>query len=118
MKPEIKGIFSDDIHSPDREGWIPDDPKQIYIPLTLSIGKVGEAAADLFSIVVATPSAIQGRPERRGSKLLVVQEYDWPEIRATLQRWVAQCEGPSWEATVDCLRRRFDWEYEGMGPRQ
>ena len=114
MKPQIKDIFCPDVPDFDLEAWVPSDPKQIYILLELSIGQAWKTAADLFQIVIATPQAIQGRPQRRFCKLLVVQHYHWPEVRATLERWVAECEKPNWDATVDCLRAKFHWEFEGM----
>ena len=112
MKPEIKGITCADVQ--DWEAWQQADPQQIFLGLELSIGPIGEHRSDLFQIVVATPQSIDGRLDRRNSKLLIVQQYDGTEIRKTLDRWVSECEQPDWDATVNCLRRRFDWEYEGM----
>lgn len=114
MQSEIKDIIYPVIPGFDPTKWRPDNPKQVYIPLELSIGEIGKEGTDLFQLVVATPEAIQGRPERRRDKLLVVQTYDWQEVRATLEQWVTECEKPSWEATVNCLRRRFEWEFDGM----
>jgi hypothetical protein len=114
MKPEIKGVTSADVA--DWQTWRPADPEQVYLALELSIGPEGESRADLFQIVVATPRAIAGRPDLRTGALLVVQRYDGQEVRRMLDRLVAGCEQPTWESTVNRLRRQFDWEYEGMGP--
>ena len=114
MRYEIKGIDSAD--APDLEGWRPASLEDLYLGLTLSIGPVDQEAADLFQIVIASPQAIAGRPDRRRAKLLVVQEYDWPAIRRTLEAWVAECNADSLGRVIDRLRQKFHWEYEGMGP--
>ena len=72
--------------------------------------------AEYFGIVVATSQGMQGKPERRNVKLLVVRSYGWPEIETTLTSWVESAIGVSWSQIVDELRKKFDWEYEGMGP--
>jgi hypothetical protein len=112
MRAEIKGIFCSDRR--DFETWQPDRLQDIYLGLELSIGLTGGEAADLFQVVVATPQAVRGKPERRRARLLIVEQYNWPKIRATLQQWVRECEGQTWDEIVTCLRQRFDWEYEGM----
>src|SRR5579871_3738684 len=112
MRTEIKGITCADIEH--WETWQPDDPQEVFLALELSIGPIGSDASDLFQIVVATPQSLNGRPDRRKCKLFVVQHYDGVEIRNTFDRWLKECERPDWEATVDCLRCRFDWEYDGM----
>src|SRR4051812_39042021 len=72
MKAMIKGISCTDV--PSLAGWQPADPRDVYVPITLYIGTPEDDAADLFQVVVATPAAIQGRPQRRRSKSLVIQE--------------------------------------------
>jgi len=44
--------------------------------------------------------------------ILVVQEWNRNKVRDSLVSMVDECGG-SW----DRLRERFDWEFEGMGPR-
>lgn len=114
MKPEIKDVHCSDVV--DLARWIPLSPADVFLPIELSIGPAGSAAADLFAIIVATPQAIHGRPERPKPKLLVIQRYDWQEVWATLERWVSECERPTWDRVLDCLRSRFNWEFEGCGP--
>jgi hypothetical protein len=83
----------------------------------LSIGLADDEKADQFQVVVATPQALQGRPRRRHGKLLVVQSYDWEKVRDTLEHWVRECDRLTWAETLNCLRARFAWEYEGMSTR-
>ena len=46
--------------------------------------------------------------------LLVIEQYNWQKIETTLKQWVAEYDRPTWEEILECLRHRFDWEYEGM----
>jgi hypothetical protein len=112
MRAKIQGFFCPDRR--DFETWQPDHTEDVYLGLELSIGLAGREGADLFQLVITTPRAIQGRPERKRCKLLVVEQYSWPEVKATLEQWGRECDRPTWEEIVDCLRHRFDWEYEGM----
>jgi hypothetical protein len=115
MKPEIKDWHCPDVA--DLARWVPPSQADVFLPLEISIGPAGGTAAELFAIVVATPQALHGRPDRRKGKLLVIHQYDWQEVRATLERWVSECERPTWEEVCDCLRTRFGWEYEGYAPK-
>ena len=112
MKAAIKGFYCFD--RPDFETWQPDHCEEVYLGLELSIGLIEREGADLFQLVVATPQAIQGRAERRRCKLLVVEQYNWQQIKAILEQWVGECDRLTWEEIAGCLRQRFDWEYEGM----
>jgi hypothetical protein len=115
LKAQIKGIDCSDL--PDFRTWIPSSPGEVYLPLTLSIGMEDSMASDLFSIVVATSQGMQGKPKRGNQKMLVVRSYAWPEVEITLKSWVEGATGLSWSQVVDELRKNFDWEFEGMGPR-
>jgi hypothetical protein len=111
MKAVIHGYDCSD--QADLEGWRPARAEEVYLPLHVYIGPEGSSASDLFQIVIATPQAIQGRPDRRNCKLLVVQQYDWVEVKGTIEQWVAECEALTWEDVVGSLRKRLHWEYEG-----
>ena len=112
MRGAVRGYFCSD--RPDFETWRPERAEDVFLTLDFYIGCAGGEGTDIFSIVIATPQAIRGRPERRKGKLLVVQQYDWQTIKGTLEEWVAACERLTWEEVVDCLRQRFSWEFEGM----
>jgi len=113
---EIKGCWSSDVD--DLEAWTPSRPEDVYYPLFLDIGPVGDKGADQFQIVVCTPQAIQSRPERRQAKLLVLSDYNWQKVRATLEKWVNECDGLDWDDALKRLRPKMHWEYEGMARRE
>jgi hypothetical protein len=101
MKVEIKHFDCADLDDADIATWQPACPEDVYLGFTLSIGPVDEVGSEYFQIVVTTPQAMQrrkkwkssqGKPKRRHSKLLVVQEHNWEQIHETLERMVAECE--------------------------
>ena len=114
VKAKIKDIDCSD--KPDFRTWLPTSPAEVFIPLTLSIGTTDSPGADLFSIVIATSQGMQGKSKQQYRKIMVVQGYKWSEIEATLNSWVENATGVSWSQITDELRKRFAWEYEGMGP--
>jgi hypothetical protein len=114
LKAKIQGIDCSDL--PNFRTWVPGSPAEVYVPLTLYIGPSDSPGADLFSIVVATSQGMEGKPNRRKWKTMIVRDYKWSEIEATLISWVENASGVSWTQITDELRKKFDWEYEGMGP--
>lgn len=112
MKASIKSVSCSDRQ--DFETWRPGRLDDVYLGIELRIGANGDEQADIFQIVIATPQSIQGRPERTRCKLIVIEQYHWQTIKATLERWVGECDRSTWRETVECLRHRFDWEYDGM----
>jgi hypothetical protein len=116
MNIEIKNLTCWD--QVDVDNWTPTSPKDVYLHIGIGVGIVGEEGEHYFSITVTTPQAIAGRPSLRDAKLLVVQTFNWSEVRAKLARIVASCERPTWDESVSCLRVQFDWEYEGMSPHE
>ena len=110
----MKGVTCADVD--DLRVWVPPSPDDVCVALELSIGPGDSATADLFQVVVATPRALAGRPDRRKGKLLVVPVWDWPEVEAALKKRIDEARGRSWEEVVDRLRTHFEWEYRGMGP--
>ncbi len=130
MKVKIKSIDCANLSNDEIPTWQPARVEDVYLGFTLSIGPCDEEGSEYFGIVVATPEAIKDRQQRpkwkastnrkrpikgwHDTKLLVIQGYNWQEIKEALERMVTDCDSPTWEQTVDCLRKRFNWEYEGM----
>lgn len=88
-----------------------------YFLVELEIGEAGVDGADVFYVVVTTPEALrvkatEGDPVLRDRATLVVSDFDWPRIRATLERIVETCAAKDWRESVLRLQRYFKWEYE------
>jgi len=102
---------------PNIRTWMPADPDRMAETVSLDIGERSKDAADTFTIRVATPAGLAGLEARDGiiaiRPLLIMQRYDFGDLWRWLEQTVAKCEEKSWPASVECLRRYFDWEYDG-----
>ena len=96
--------------------WEPDDPGTIAEVVHLDIGEKSKKSSDTFSIRVATPAGLSTLEARDGilaiRPLLVMQRYDFGDLWNWLESTVAKCEKEDWLASVESLRRYFDWEYD------
>ena len=79
---------------------------------------LGESAGNWFDVIVATPGGIENAKKQGASetsRLLIVNEYySWKEIYCKLKEMVIGCERETWDESLNCLRKKFIWEYEGM----
>jgi hypothetical protein len=128
IKLEIRNFLSWDVD--DLSAWHPLSPPDVYIPVELEIGETGAPGGHLFQIVVATSEGVrehhrgevlenfemmQRRGEGSGKEALVIfEKYDWREIQIRLKAVVEGCEKESWAESLDCLRKKFFWQYEGI----
>src|SRR5262245_18906306 len=99
LKAKIHGIDSSDFT--EFRTWVPSSPAEVFVPLTLSIGTNDSPGADLFSIVIATSQGMQGKSKQQYGKIMIVREYKWSEIEATLTSWVERATGVSWSQIVE-----------------
>jgi len=128
IKLEIRDYFSSDVD--DLEGWHPATSSDVYFPLEIGIGEVGITGEHLFQAIIATPEGLikhhtgkaleafnilQRMGEESGKNALVIVDgYNWSKILSKLEKMVLECEKESWDESLDCLRKNFFWEYEGM----
>ena len=113
----LSGCESWDIDSlPD---WLPECSEDVFYCLQLWIGPK-DGSPHLFDALIATPEGLRAHKERYGrlSKqsqrvLFVFPEYSWAEVDKTMQQAVADCAGADFDESLEKLRKRFSWEYEG-----
>ncbi len=109
MKAEIKSWSSPDV---ELDKWSPERPEELFFLLELEIGPAGEVGADLFSLAVASPQAISGKPERRSGRFLVVDKLDWPELRRRVAGIVSEASDTTWPRIAENLCEHFNYEFE------
>lgn len=125
---EIIDLRSLDIDDP--AAWRPASPADVYLTVELEIGEAGVSGGHVFQLLVATPQGVRahhhGRAleaftsmRKRGKSfgidaLLVVDPYGWSGVQATLLQRVKSCERSIWAESLDCLRTKFFWQYEGI----
>lgn len=114
----------------DLPAWRPASPADVYLTAELEIGEVGASGGHVFQLLVATPQGVRAHHQgkalqaytsmrKRGTSfdidaLLVVDPYDWNSMHAALLQRVASCERSTWAESLDCLRAKFFWQYEGV----
>jgi hypothetical protein len=97
---EVQSLLSLDVH--DRPTWRPDSPEDVRAH------HEGEALRAYTSMC--------GRGKTfEIDAMLVIDPYDWPSLHDTLLQRVASCERSTWVESLDRLRTKFFWEYEGTG---
>lgn len=115
---EIKNISASDIGRVSLEEWTPQNPEDIWIPMSMEIGEKGDDASNIFLFTIATPEGIQknlnasGQYYKFGRFCLIVKQYNWKTIKNIIQERVKRCQRNSWEESVKLLSRNFKWEYE------
>jgi hypothetical protein len=111
---EIKSLSSPDVEVDD---WRPTSTEEVCFLLELEVGERGVDKRDLFQVMVATPEGLRKLTPSDGSvisdrALLVLSEFSWPLLHATLRRILDRCASRDWSETVLRLQRYFEWEYE------
>jgi len=115
MKPHLNDYVCADI--PEVWNWVPDDPKDVYYYMELTIGTGGKAA-DLFGLTVSTPEALSkrmrtlGQQSQSGRHHLIVLDYSWDKVLQFVNDVIEKCHGKDWEAISLRLARHFNWEFE------
>src|SRR5262249_18066875 len=83
MKSRWKNCVSADI--PEVWNWVPDDPRDVYYYLEMTIGK-DTKSGDLFGLTVSTPEALSKRMRTSGPQSLsgrhhlIVLDYSWDKF--------------------------------------
>lgn len=95
------------------EQWEPANPRSVALAMCLAIGWDDDVGADYFRINVVT-NDLRSHLPRRSNAWVFVDVFEWHDVLASLLNILGKCERGTWEDSVRELRKRFDWEYEGM----
>ena len=115
MLPILKSLMTFD--GGEIENFRPELQHNFHVLLHLRIGLSDQDGADDFSLGVCTPTWIEhhvsnaGRAEW-GRHLLIVNDFDGAQLKATIQRRIASCGRADWSMTAEVLSRYFAWEFE------
>jgi hypothetical protein len=104
---------------PEPESSSPPDPTDFALLVQALIGLQEEKGADTFSFVVVTPKWLARRVTADRPVLarghLIVERYDYAQIRAEIVRCCELATGPDWPTVATILSRYARWEYEDSG---
>ncbi|TMD48041.1 MAG: hypothetical protein E6I47_15995 [Chloroflexi bacterium] len=114
MRAEVRTFHSPDI--PDLAAHTPSDATSFAFLLEVMAGPKEEEGEESFNVEVCTPAWLSEllRKERvvMGRHHLIVADYDWSRISAFITKWVASCEGDTWEQVALKVGRLGHWEFE------
>ncbi len=114
---EVRDWSSADI--PNVWDWKPDSADQVYFQLEIEVAEVGQAGGNLFQLVVATKEGIDrfkamypdANPYPQG--ITILENYSWQAVVDRLTSDLRECSLDSWHESIQCLSKKFLWEYEG-----
>jgi hypothetical protein len=114
MRAELKGIDPNDYK--DWEDFVSSERPEPWDDsgwFSLDIGPEGEAGAEIFQVLVATPAAVsRAKGDRKGFRGIIVGEFNPEIIEKALRDYVSNTTGSSWPEIVEQLRHSLVWEYE------
>jgi len=92
--------------------WQPANPKSVALSFGLYIGWDDDIGSDLFEMYVVSNDLRAYFPHSIDQ--IYVDTFDWNSLLLSILNILKKCERDTWEASVNELRRRFNWEFEGM----
>lgn len=93
--------------------WKPSNPRSVALSICLAIGWDDDIGTNNFHVHVVTRD-LRSRLPRRSTAWVFVDVFEWQSVLASLLNILRKCERATWDDSVQELRKRFDWEYEGM----
>lgn len=101
------------------EKYHPINPKKVSKVVRMVVEGVDGSGQESLDVTVCTPSALFRHKRTApliGRHLLIVERWDWPQIRDFLTNAVEAEVAPSWEGLRDRIGRIGKWEYEDFTP--
>jgi hypothetical protein len=113
MNATLKVLSSIDL--PDGAS-LPPDPTDCWVIVTASIGVAGDERSDNFTFYVSTPRRLErvvaDESQLWGRHLLIVEQFDWTQVRTAIEKLCAGVTGDTWDAIASRLSRYGAWEFE------
>ena len=117
MRAVVKGFHSPDV---DLETFAPDDVDDFGILLQIMVGTADAPGEDWFDIMVCTPRWIGQDIESKGPFIgrhtVLVNSYNFTEIRTFLTKIIEVEMASSWEELALKIGRIGRWEFEDYTP--
>jgi len=95
------------------DNWKPQNPRSVALRLILQIGWDDDPGEDDFTVYCIT-NELRDAFKLNTRSVIYCEEFEWPKIKENILNILKKCERATWHESVKQLRKRFDWEYEGM----
>ena len=117
MKAALRAIHSPDVG--DLPNWDP-PPGPFVLLVQLFVGEAGGRGTESIDISVCNPAWINERASTEHvvdlRHHIVVDQFDFPALRAYLAKRVEAVEGSDWSEIAEKLGRLGHWEFEDYRP--
>ncbi|WP_417391107.1 Imm8 family immunity protein [Gimesia sp.] len=116
IKLEIIDFFSGDID--EVWNWIPEFDEEVFFHLEIVVAEVGKKGGNLFQMEIATVEGLKNfrlkYPDKNISShgLIIIENYSWESLLNHLKSEIEVCSLNSWQESMQCLSKKFLWEYE------
>jgi Immunity protein 8 len=98
------------------EDFSPEIIDNFWCLIFIRIGCADEDASSDYTVQIGTPRAFDHRGQHEGPMwgrhYMIVNHFDAAEIRAAIEKKIAECARPTFEETALVLSRFFYWEFE------
>jgi hypothetical protein len=103
----------------DLAGWTPES-ESWRLGLRILAGPDDGPGEESFDLTVCSVAWLEEQVRRDGvvdaRHHLIVEWYDWPKVRAYVERFVQRCQGDTWRDVAEQLSRLGYWEFEDYQP--
>ena len=118
VRATLKQLHSPDVF--DLEAYSPDDETCFGFLLQAMFGPENADGEESFNMIVCTPKWLAGELAQRriisGRHHVIVNEYNFEELRSFLTAYGSKCEGDTWQEVALKLSRIGRWEFEDYVP--
>lgn len=95
------------------DNWKPQNPRSVALRLILQIGWDDDPGSNDFDVYCIT-NDLRDAIKMKSRAVIYCEEFEWSKIKESILNILKKCEGPTWDESVEKLRKKFIWEYEGM----
>lgn len=117
MRAAVRSLMSLDVE--DLESWH-SEIDSWAIRLRLLAGPLDGPGEESFDFTVCSAAWLAELVRRDGvvdaRHHLIMESYDWPVLRAYIERRVTSCQGSTWHEVAEQLGRLGYWEFEDYRP--
>ncbi|HID70146.1 MAG TPA: hypothetical protein EYP35_06735 [Desulfobacterales bacterium] len=114
MDAKLKRLHSPDIH--DLMNYKPEDPEKFCFLLQAMVGPEGEDGEESFDIEICTPKWLEDSYDEDdiiiGRHYIIVQKFNYKKLVHTINRFLQNCSGVSWNEVANKVARLGKWEFE------
>jgi hypothetical protein len=117
MKATVRSMHSPDV---DLENFLPEDPEDVGALIQLLVGPADGPGEESFDVMVCTPNWLKSWTRSHGPTMgrhhLIVERYDFQEIRHYLTSAIEAEHGDTWQELALRISRIGKWEFEDYQP--